>query len=293
MRSLFTDNFPFIATDLELQALIDQYPHYDSYYIASGSIRKRKDKFDALYYKYHLYADRHFLTEVKKKFHQRTWEMYLACTLLDRGVVFSSEDQGPDILIEDKDKRIWIECIACEKGAGVDRVPDLHYGVAQNVPGDEMLIRIASALKEKHEKYKKYLEDGTVSDTDQFVIALSRGDLGHVDVIVPLVLRAVFAIGHPTWSISINGGHSKSGWSTIPFIEKQNGSKVPMTFFLEKEHAGISAIIYCKETVLNHPEVLGDDIIVVRNKLAKNPLSDDVLSSFKTYKCDENGDVYL
>jgi hypothetical protein len=293
MKSLFTDNFPFITNDSELQALKDQYPDYDSYYVASGSIQERKEKFDRLYQKYHSYADRHFLTEVKKKFHQRTWEMYLGCALLHKGITFTSKDQGPDFLIEHDGKKIWIECIACEKGDGVDRVPDLRYGVVQSVPSNEMLIRIASALKAKHEKYKKYLEDGTVEATDQFVIAVCRGDLGHVDAAIPLVLRVVFAIGHPTITMPRDGSPSRSGWSTVPFIEKQNGSRVPMTFFLENEHAGISAVIYSKDTVLNHPDVVGEDIVVVHNKLATNPLSEDVLDSFKTYKCDTNGDIHL
>ncbi len=293
MKSIFTDNFPLVTTDPELQVLKDQYPDYDSYYIASGSIQERKERFDVLYQKYHPYADRHFLTEVKKKFHQRTWEMYLGCALLDRGIIFSSKDIGPDILIEHEGKKIWIECIACEKGDGADRVPDLYYGVVQDVPSDEMLIRIAGALKSKFEKYKKYLEDGVVKDTDQFVIAVSRGDLGHVDAAIPLILRVVFAMGYPTITMPRDGSPSRSGWSTVPFIEKRNGSKVPMTFFLEKEYEGISGVIYCKDTVLNHPDVLGEDIVVVYNKLAKNPLSDGVLDSFKKYKCEENGDLHL
>lgn len=221
MKSIFTDNFPFIKTEEELQALIKKHPEYDSYYVASGSIEERKNKFDALYQKYYPYADSHFLKEVKRKFHQRTWEMYLSCVLLEKGIKFSSKDIGPDILIEHNSKKIWIECVACEKGDGADKVPNTHYGVAQNVPSDEMLIRIASALKEKYVKYKKYIENGIVKTTDQFIIAVSRGGLGHVDTSIPLILRAVLAIGHQTLSFPIDGGPSKSGWSRIPFIEKK------------------------------------------------------------------------
>jgi hypothetical protein len=185
---------------------------------------------------------------------------------------------GPDFLIEADGKRIWIECIACEKGDGVDRVPDLHYGIVQNIPSDEILIRIASALKAKYDKYKKYTKDGIVKDTDQFIIAISRGDLGHADASIPLILRAVFGIGYQTLSMPRDGSPSKAGWSAISFIEKQNGSKVPMTFFLEKEHDGISAVIYSKETVLNHPDVIVRinfttitlEYIVFLNKICQN-----------------------
>ena len=91
MKSIFTDNFPLITTDQELQVLKDKYPDYDSYYVASGSIQDRKKRFDDLYQKYHPYTDSHFLTEVKKKFHQRTWEMYLGC--------LSSSSNCPFVLV--------------------------------------------------------------------------------------------------------------------------------------------------------------------------------------------------
>lgn len=293
MKYLFTDNFPLITTETELQTLIKKYSNYDSYYVASGSIKERKNKFDSLYQKYYQYADSNFLKEIKKKFHQRTWEMYLGCVLLEKGITFSSKDIGPDILIEYEGKKIWIECVACEKGKGEDRVPETITGIVQNVPSDEMLIRIASVLKEKYEKYKKYIEDGIVKDSDQFVIAVSRGALDHVDASIPLILRAVFAVGYQTISRPINGGPLKYGWSTIPFILKKNGSKVPMTFFLEKEHEGISAVMYTKNTVLNHSEILGEDIVLVYNELAKNPLQKGVLDFLKNYKCDENGNISL
>ena len=51
IKSIFTDSFPFIKSDKELQALIKKYPKYDNYYIASGSIKARRNKFNALYQK--------------------------------------------------------------------------------------------------------------------------------------------------------------------------------------------------------------------------------------------------
>jgi hypothetical protein len=293
MNTLFTDDFPYIESEAELQTLKDQYPEYDSYYIASGSIKERKEKFDALYERYYPYADSHFLTEAKIKFHQRTWEMYLGVCLLDKDISFSSEDIGPDFLIEKDGKRIWIECISPEKGDTDDRVPDTIYGIVQNVPSDEMLIRIAGALKIKFEKYKSYVEKGIVKVEDQFVIAVSRGELSHVDAALPLIFRAVFAVGHQTFTIPRDGQPPQYGWSSIPSIKKKNGSEVPMNFFINPEHDGISAVIYSKNTVLNHPDKLGDDLIILLNKIAKNPLSEEVFDSFKIYKCDENGDIHL
>src|SRR5262245_60685099 len=98
---------------------------------------------------YRPHADRHFLSEVKRQFHQRTWEMYVGCAFLKNGIPFSSTNDGPDFLIESAGKKVWVECIACNKGEGPDKVPPLEYGVVQDVPEDEMCIRIAHALETK------------------------------------------------------------------------------------------------------------------------------------------------
>lgn len=292
MPKLFTDDFPLVKNDTELQALIKKYSEYDPYYVASGSIADRRDHFERLYERYHPYADRHFLSEVKKQFHQRTWEMYLGCSLLDRSISFVSKDIGPDILIEESGNKIWIECIACTKGEGEDRVPTLQYGVAQNVPDDEMVMRIVSGLKTKYEKYESYLERGIVSGNDHLIIAVSAGSFDHPEAF-PLILHSVFPIGYPTLSFPIDGGEPVNGWTTRPFRTKKNGSQVPTTFFVNGQHTEISGVIYCKNNVLNHSTILGDDILVVHNPQAKNPLPSSGLNSFKQYKPDENGDLHL
>ncbi|HEY4517475.1 MAG TPA: hypothetical protein VJI74_01130 [Candidatus Paceibacterota bacterium] len=293
MRSIFTDNFPLIETESELQSLIKKYPSYDSYYVASGSIKERRDHFDLLYSQYYSFADKNFLSDVKRHFHQRTWEMYLSCVLLDNKIQISSEDRGPDILAKYEDRKVWIECVACERGDGKDQVPSIVYGQAQNVPTDNMLLRIASALKEKYEKYRIYLANGIIKETDPFIIAINGGAFGYPDGYFSSILRAVYAVGHPTISMPVSGGPTTHGVSRVPFIEKKNGSKVPMTFFLEKEHEGISAVIYARNSVLNLPDVSGKDLLIVYNGIAKNPLPSGIFSSFRVHKIDQSGNLNL
>jgi hypothetical protein len=48
-----------------------------------------------------------------------------------------------------------------------------------------------------------------------------------------------------------------------------------MTFFLEKEHNIISAVIYNSKTVLNQDEPAGSNMMVIRNPLAIKPLAED------------------
>lgn len=275
---MFTDQFPDdVHSDEELNKIKEQYPDYDDYYVASGSIKVRRENFEMMYEIYAPYADNHFLSDLKKHFHERTWEMFIGYTLIKHDIPFTSTNIGPDILIETPEGKIWIEAVACNTGDGEDRVPAMVYEVATSVPENEMAIRIANSLDVKLKKYQKYITEGTVSLDDILIIAVNAGIFNHIiDGDMPLILKPLFAIGHRTLSLPIGGeGPTKAGISTRTFIEKRNGSKVPMTFFLEKEHNIISAVIYNSKTVLNQDEPAGSNMMVIRNPLAIKPLAED------------------
>ncbi len=297
MKTMFTDKFPDdMKSNTELEAVKIKYPNYDDYYVASGSIKERRERFDEMYQIYAPYADRHFLSDLKKQFHQRTWEMYIGYVLVKNSVIFTSTDKGPDFLIETPGGKIWIEAVACGPGEGPDRVPAMVYGGVSNVPQEEMIIRIVSSLDSKYKKFKKYLADGIVSPEDKLIIAVNAGGFSHiVDGDMPLILKAIFAIGHKTLSWPINSDHSvpgKSGVSTRNFIEKRNGSKVPTTFFLEEDHKIISAIMYCSKNILNHENPPGIDISVVRNYIATNSLPETEFP-FMDYISTKNGEILI
>lgn len=280
MKTMFTDEFPDdIQSNAELEAVKTKYPDYDDYYVASGSIKERREKFNEMYKVFAPHADKHFLSDLKKQFHQRTWEMYLGYVLAKNNIAFISIDKGPDFLVKTPEGKIWIEAVACGPGEGPDRVPAMVYGIVSSVPQEEMIIRIVNSLDSKYKKFKKYLADGIISSKDKLIIAVNAGGLSHiVDGDMPLILKAIFAIGHRTLSWPVNSDHrnitGKPGVSTREFIEKRNGSKVPTTFFLEKDRKIISAIMYCSKNVLNHEDPPGKDISVIRNYIATNPLSE-------------------
>jgi type I restriction enzyme S subunit len=285
MANLFTDNFPDVHSNKELEDLKIQYPDYDGYYIASGSIPERKTFFNELYSRYEPYADSHFLREVKFNFHQRSWEMYLACVLLAHEMEISSDDKGPDIKVTGNGKNIWIECTAPTKGFSQDRVPDLISGTVQNVPEKEMSLRLVSSLSEKFNKYQEYLDKKIISPDDVFIIAINRGDFIHPDAMFPAILKCLFSVGYLTLPMRTG---DRPFYSRQDKLQKKNGSNVSMDFFEDPQHAGISAIIYSKNVVLNHPEKIGDDCILVHNPLAKNPSSEDVFKFLKQYKVQGN-----
>ena len=62
-------------------------------------------------------GDAFFLTEAKRHFRQRFWEMYLFCSLEDRRLkVHKTTGRGPDFFLEVAGKKYWVEAIAPEAG---------------------------------------------------------------------------------------------------------------------------------------------------------------------------------
>jgi hypothetical protein len=71
-------------------------------------------------------------------------------------------------------------------------------------------------------------------------------------------------------------------------LPKGNGSEVSMNFFQNPNHAGISAIIYSKDSVLSCREKTGKECILIHNPLAIKSLSEEVFPFFEQHRANED-----
>lgn len=110
--------------------------------------------------------DAHFLSDARSHFVARTWEMYIACTLLDAGFKLDRPPEtGPDIATWVDGRRLWIEAVAPASGAGADAVPgrDGRGSKQGNVwlghmpSEDSLILRCASVLVTKRTKLAEYV----------------------------------------------------------------------------------------------------------------------------------------
>ena len=79
----------------------------------------------------------------------------------------------------------------------------------------------------------------------------------------------------------------KHFWNNRPSVHKHNKAQVPMLFFCEETYQGISAVMYCPYGTFSSPylaEELGENICVVHNPLAKNPLPNGFFPFGDEYK---------
>lgn len=234
-----------------------------------------------LWEKYHPYADRHFLVEISKDFNARFWEMYLACTFMDKGYEISSRDEGPDIKIKYGEKIIWIEAVAPTGGdpSKPDSVPAPIMGVAQEVPDRQITLRYRSEINDKYfDKYFKYVTDGIISNDDCYVIALNgcRISLSKVDYEPPRIVRSVLPFGWQVVTVD-TASHKivKRGYQYRTYLRKESGSQVDTNIFVKPEYEHISAVMFSNVDVANRTPVAGDDFIIVCNPLTLKPLPDD------------------
>ncbi len=111
MGQLFQEQLPESTSNEDLNRLQAQHPTYDRYYLKSATTAHGRAIFEPLYERFAPYADSNFLTEIKTRFHERTWEMYVANIFLTNGYYLESSNMGPDVKLVLSDGRIvWIEC---------------------------------------------------------------------------------------------------------------------------------------------------------------------------------------
>jgi len=297
MEKLFTENFKSVNTDKELKELQEQCKEYDPAYItqSAGVPRKHiKEWLEKLWQQYEPYADNDFPKKIKKEFNQRTWEMYLACTLLDRGFSLKERknrrNKGPDICLVVENKNIWTEAVTTNVGKGNDKVEihcdkDIQHIRAYDYPEEQILLRLRNALDSKFQKHKDYLKN-VIKESEPYIIAVNAGKLLALNPGIPLILKCLFSIGFLTIPIH-NEKPRTPFWSKREELKKKSGSSVSMGFFENPEYSCVSAVVYCADDILNSPEdknTMGDNFVFVLNPLAKNKIEEKLFNFGQVWK---------
>jgi hypothetical protein len=232
---------------------------------------------------YERFSDKDFSKKRKTRFHDRFWEMYLACTLHEFGkdLKEKSSEMGPDICVlqEDSKSYIWVEAITATPGQGPDKVPPIVSDrdvTWFSVPEEQVVLRYTFSLDEKFKKYRRYVKDGIVALTEPYIIAVNGSKVPYAwdtGDEIPYIIQAVLPFGPQTLSkIWENPDELTIGYSYRPEIIKQSKSGVSTDIFQRKEYEGISGVIFSRADILNIHRKMGSDLIFIHNPLALNPV---------------------
>ncbi|HEY4211564.1 MAG TPA: hypothetical protein VGM84_08800 [Steroidobacteraceae bacterium] len=244
------------------------------------------------------------------RFWQQLSEILLANELLNAGVRLTPSHEGPDFLVEQDGRKIWIEVI-CPTPAGIPAEwlaqPRIE---GYRVPHEEILLRWTAAIKEKAEKLlgnpalkiEGYLAKGVVGPKDAYVIAVNarllRGPFFPSIMGIsqfPAAAEVAFAIG--PYALTLNAKSLEvvhEGYKHRPTIRKpKTNAEVPASTFLDPTFRAVSAIWAADidETwVIGNAKPLG----VIHNPEALNPMPVGLLPSQDEYVARANGpDEYV
>lgn len=280
--NLFPEEIPVlpITRDIEnqLKALKDKLSQFDVYYTVSGALEERRSALESLWSKYEQYTDKNFIPQARVRFHQKSWEMYLGNVLLEHGFKLEKiKSNNPDLkVVDDLKPTTWIECVAPERGTTEDGVPEMAYGVVQDVPRDRILLRIANSFDDKSKAFLKYIEDRVVKDNEPRVIAINVAALGYVDGDPPWIINMLFAVGHLTLVFDKEHTHVISQhYSKIDRTIKLSGSEVLFGQFLDDKYKHISGVIYSRDNIINMSKVIGTECVFIPNPFAEVPIPEN------------------
>lgn len=188
---------------------------------------------------------------------QQLSEVFIANELAQNGLAPTRKKDGPDFLVKDEGRRIWIEVICPEPKGVPDSWLSRTMGTVVSLPHAEILLRWTSAIKEKLEKLAGkpglprtgYLAKGVVEPTDAYVIAVNgrllRDVFPQIEGIsqYPFAVEATLAVGPLAVQIHRETLETlSSGLQHRPMLPKPNGSPVPSDTFFDPRYAPVSGV---------------------------------------------------
>lgn len=248
-------------------------------------------------------ADSNFTKELCSGSEQKFWshasEALIAACLRKAGLdPVPSGRGGPDLLVIEKDRKIWIEVVCPEPTGLPSDWLTFKPGSVVDFPHEQILLRWTSAIKEKSEKLlgsldsatKGYLENGIVASGDAYVIAvngcrLRQGPFPELLGIsqFPFAVEAVFAVG--PYQITINRvtlEQTGAGHQHRPLISKPKGAPVPAYTFLDARFQPISAI-WAVDVDGTSAVGNSEPMAVIHNPNAINPIPTGYLPAHDEY----------
>ena len=238
---------------------------------------------------------------------QQLSEVLIADQLLKSDIPIVHPRVGPDFLLEEEGRKIWLEVI-CPEAKGIPREWTNHAtGTPVHLPHEAILLRWTAAFKEKAEKLlgkpgrSGYLGKGIVGPGDAYVIVINGRLLRGFGGVFPepagisqfpYAVEATFAVGPLQVLIDRSSlKATETGHQHRPHIPKLNGSKVPADSFLDPKFAPVSAVWavdFDEALLLDEPRPSA----IVHNPCARNPIRRNLLPAYSEYIAEDCGPYF-
>lgn len=240
------------------------------------------------------FLDSNALTHAKENMPGVFWELYLAYSLQSLKKVLVAQPRtkkrqiGPDL--HAINPSVWIEAIAPTSGIGEDALLEPPTGKANNVPLREYLLRLRTAIEAKASVFRQYIDNDVIPSSEPTIIAVSGAVLPtkFLEQPTPRIVRALFGVGNHVLLLNEGSGDVVSHYlDPDDTAYNAKGACIKTDVFVDPAYAHISAVLYSCCDWLNIPTDPGGDFILIRNKIANNPLPMGWLSKGLEYWLDD------
>ncbi|MBN7769820.1 hypothetical protein KUV44_05130 [Marinobacter daepoensis] len=222
---------------------------------------------------YENHAERNFLPGLMgAEFRQRWWEMYLWGRLTEMGFSLSQPKDGmPDICIRYDKKVIYLECVSPTPGVGINKIKESPEEKIFDVPEDEIILRLTSAIEDKNKQAKGRKER---VGSSHYIIAIDVSQLAPFGLDELSVIKSLFPVGDESITISNNGRFVSRRFSFRNSVKKKSGVEIETARFLgNKEYSQISGILFCDARFENVAAGAKPELCIIHNYHAAKYLS--------------------
>ena len=260
-----------------------------------------------------LDRDGKFVNEFQTTFNSCFWELYIFACLKEFGLVVDFTHQSPDFTITNGFFKGNVECVTSQNARGQRPEHDLTFeeriehpeGASRDVVAREATIRLANSLSAKSEYYRRHYATLPHVGGKPFILAIAPFEEPYF------------------WIQRLDGITNVLYQSKLSEVTKQNGSVIPLGYFLNDSMTYVSAVFFSNVatyskivamanepdainyfvtarhgcSALNHysedyEECLLDGFFVFHNPYAKNPLSREAFNRREIAQVyEESGDI--
>lgn len=161
-------------------------------------------------------------------------------------------------------------------------------------------MRYTNALREKYDKYLRYLRDRRIHGADAFVIAINAASLSYkwaqAENDAPRFLKALYPLG-PFQLFLDKQTREIVGSGNEPrfHILKASGASVPVRAFLDKRWRALSAVLCSFADAGSYRAPLGFDFEMAHNPTGRRPIPREVVPVRRIWTAeftDTNGQLF-
>jgi hypothetical protein len=261
------------------------------------SMLKDKRYLERLWKQFEPWADADFPQQMAQAFHERFWEMYLACALLRQGLqlLHRTTTKGPDLCLGVNGQRVWIEATAADVGRTADRIQYDIDGTGLSIDDPRIILRLRQAIGVKNDCCTKYWADHTISDNEPFILGLNGARVvQNPRETLPVIVKAVYAVGEYEATVDWTTGRVKQeGFAKRDTVLNWSCAPIDTGLFLNGEYSAMSGVLFSLCSLSNRPRVTGSDFVYVHNSKAENPLPFGWLPRCQEFCCRNNRIVQL